>query len=368
MSEDLLIGITDLTWKQVVMMGVSGVMVYLAIARRYEPLLLIPISIGILLANLPGTGLLEEGGLLDLLKRAGLDNELFPLLMFLGLGALTDFTPLIQRPITVLLGAAAQLGIFGALIMALVVGFELEIAGAIGIIGSADGPTTIFVSTQLAPEYLWGPIAVAAYSYMALVPVIQPPIMRLLTTKKERIIRMPYQEAPVSRQVKVLFPILTIVLTSLIAPKAAPLIGMLMFGNLLRESGVVDRLAGAAQNELINVVTIFLGLTVGSTMTGERFIDPDTLKIFGLGLLAFGVATAAGVLFGKAMSFATRGTVNPLIGAAGVSAVPMAARVVHRVGQEEDPENYLIMHAIGPNVAGVLGSAIAAGVVLNFLV
>ena len=349
------------------MMLVSGGMFYLAIARRYEPLLLLPIGSGILLANLPATGLLEEDGLLGLIKRAGLDNELFPLLMFLGLGALTDFTPLLQRPITMILGAAAQLGIFGALLLAILLGFGLETAGAIGIIGSADGPTTIFVSTQLAPERLWGPIAVAAYSYMALVPVIQPPIMRLLTTKKERSIRMSYSGKPVSRQAKVIFPIAVIILASLIAPKSAPLVGMLMFGNLLRESGVVDRLANAAQNELINVATIFLGLTVGSTMTAERFLDIDTLEIFGLGLLAFGISTVGGLILGKIMSFFSKGTINPLIGAAGVSAVPMAARVVHRVGQEEDPENYLIMHAMGPNVAGVLGSAIAGGVILGFL-
>ncbi len=356
-----------MTWGNVVMMLISGGLYYLAIARRYEPLLLLPIGTGILLANMPLTGLVDQDGLLGILKRVGLDNELFPLLMFLGLGALTDFTPLFQRPVTMLLGAAAQLGIFGALMMALFLGFDLKEAGAIGIIGSADGPTTIFVATQLASDKLLGPIAVAAFSYMAMVPIIQPPIMRLLTTKKERSIVMPYSDKPVSKKVKVLFPIIIMILSSLIAPKSAPLIGMLMFGNLLRESGVVDRLAHAAQNELINVVTIFLGLSVGSTMTAERFLDLETIGIFILGLIAFSVSTAAGVIFGKIMSFFSGGTINPLIGAAGVSAVPMAARVVHRVGQEENPDNYLIMHAMAPNVAGVLGSAIAAGVVLGLL-
>ena len=370
MSEEFLVllgGFPELYWDKVVMMLIAGGMIALAVGKRYEPLLLLPIGSGILLANLPMTGLLAEDGILGMLKRAGLDSQLFPLLMFLGLGALTDFTPLIQRPVTILLGAAAQLGIFGALLLALLLGFSIEEAGAIGIIGSADGPTTIFVSTQLASPDLWGPIAVAAYSYMAMVPIIQPPIMRLLTTKRERAIRMPYDSTPVSRRVRILLPILTLVLASLIAPKAAPLVGMLMFGNLLRESGVVDRLANAAQNELINVTTIFLGLTVGSTMTAERFLRPDTLGIFALGLLAFATSTAAGVLFGKLMCYATRGKVNPLIGAAGVSAVPMAARVVQRVGLEADPENHLLMHAMGPNVAGVIGSAMAGGVVLGFL-
>ena len=349
------------------MMLISAALYYLAISRRYEPLLLLPIGTGILLANLPLSGLLEEDGLLSILKRAGLDNELFPLLMFLGLGALTDFTPLLQRPITMLLGAAAQFGIFGALMLALFLGFSIEEAGAIGIIGSADGPTTIFVASQLASDKLLGPIAVAAFSYMAMVPLIQPPIMRLLTTKKERATEMPYLDKPVSKRVKIFFPVVVLILAAMIAPKSAPLIGMLMFGNLLRESGVVDRLAHAAQNELINVVTIFLGISVGSTMTAERFLELETIGIFILGLLAFCVATATGVLFGKLMYYLSGGKINPLIGAAGVSAVPMAARVVHRVGQEENPNNYLVMHAMAPNVAGVLGSAIAAGVVLGIL-
>ncbi|MFQ5860914.1 MAG: sodium ion-translocating decarboxylase subunit beta [Dehalococcoidia bacterium] len=342
-------------------------LVYLAIARRFEPLLLLPIGIGILLVNLPFAGLAEEGSVLVLLKRAGLDSQLFPLLMFLGLGALIDFTPLIQNPTTALLGAAAQIGIFGTLLAAVLLGFPVEEAGAISIIGGADGPTAIFVSTRLAPEAMWGAIAVSAYSYMAMVPLIQPPIMRLLTTREERRVRMTYDARPVPRLARLLFPLITVLLTALLAPRAVPLIGMLMFGNLLRESGVVERLSHAAQNELINVVTIFLGLTVGSTMTASRFLNLDTLAIFGLGLVAFSVATAGGVLFGKVMYLFSGRRINPLLGAAGVSAVPMSARVVHRVAQEEDPENYLVMHAMGPNVAGVIGSAIAAGVLLAFL-
>ncbi|MBI2856490.1 MAG: sodium ion-translocating decarboxylase subunit beta, partial [Chloroflexi bacterium] len=272
MSEELLGAFPDITLGNVAMIAISLGMVYLGVAKRYEPLLLLPIGLGVLLANLPATGIVEDDGILGILRKAGLDTELFPLLMFLGVGALTDFTPLIQNPVTVLLGAAAQFGIFAALIAALFLGWDIENAAAIGIIGSADGPTTIFVSTQLADVDLWGPIAVAAYSYMAMVPVIQPPIMRLLTTKKERSTRMPYPARSASYRARVLFPIIVIVLSSLIAPKAAPLVGMLMFGNLLREVGVVDRLSQASQNEIINVTTIFLGLTVGSTMTSERFL------------------------------------------------------------------------------------------------
>ena len=367
MPVELLGAFPDLTLGNVTMVLIGLALVYGGVARRYEPLLLVPIGLGVMLANLPSTGITDENGLLGVLRRAGLDTELFPLLMFLGVGALTDFTPLIQNPITVLLGAAAQFGIFAALIAALFLNWDIETAGAIGIIGSADGPTTIFVSTQLAEVDLWGPIAVAAYSYMAMVPLIQPPIMRLLTTKWERSTKMPYPSQGASYRARVLFPIIVIILASLIAPKSAPLVGMLMFGNLLREVGVVDRLAHAAQNELINVTTIFLGLTVGSTMTADRFLEPETLGIFALGLFAFGMATSAGILFGKVMCYVTRGQINPLIGAAGVSAVPMAARVAHRVGQEEDPDNWLIMHAMGPTVAGVIGSAIAGGVILGVL-
>ncbi len=350
-----------------VMFLIAIVFIYLAIQKGFEPLLLIPIGVGMMLANIPFSGLAEEGGLLVLLKSVGLDTGLFPLLMFLGLGALTDFTALIQRPSMALLGAAAQVGIFGTLLGAIALGFTLENAGAIGIIGGADGPTAIFVSIRLADEALLGPIAISAYSYMAMVPLIQPPIMRFLTTKRERSVVMTYDPKPVPKLVRLLFPLVILMLAALVAPKSIPLIGMFMFGNLLRESGVVERLANTAQNELINITTILLGLTVGGTMVADKFLDPDTLKIFGLGLVAFTIATASGVLFGKIMYLASGKKINPLLGAAGVSAVPMSARVVHKVALEANPNNYLIMHAMGPNVAGVLGSAIAAGVIISMI-
>jgi len=361
-------------WDNGVMFLIAIGFIYLAIHKGFEPLLLIPIGVGILLVNVPLSGLdalgaegEEEKGMLLLLKEFGLDTQLFPLLMFLGLGALTDFTALIQRPAMALLGAAAQVGIFGTLIGAIALGFSLQNAGAIGIIGSADGPTAIFVSIRLADEALLGPIAISAYSYMAMVPLIQPPIMRFLTTAKERSVEMTYDPKPVPKLIRLLFPLTVVVLAALVAPKSIPLIGMFMFGNLLRESGVVDRLSNTAQNELINITTILLGLTVGGTMVADKFLDVDTLKIFGLGLVAFSVATAGGVLFGKVMYLASGRKINPLLGAAGVSAVPMSARVVHRVALEANPNNYLIMHAMGPNVAGVLGSAIAAGVIMSML-
>ncbi len=354
-------------WGSGVMFLIAMGFIYLAIRKGFEPLLLIPIGVGMMLANIPFSGLAEEGGLLVLLKGFGLDTGLFPLLMFLGLGALTDFTALIQRPSMALLGAAAQVGIFGTLLGAIALGFTLENAGAIGIIGGADGPTAIFVSIRLADEALLGPIAISAYSYMAMVPLIQPPIMRFLTTKRERSVVMTYDPKPVPKLVRLLFPLVILMLAALVAPKSIPLIGMFMFGNLLRESGVVERLANTAQNELINITTILLGLTVGGTMVADKFLDPDTLKIFGLGLVAFTIATASGVLFGKIMYLASGKKINPLLGAAGVSAVPMSARVVHKVALEANPNNYLIMHAMGPNVAGVLGSAIAAGVIISMI-
>ena len=354
-------------WKNGVMVLIALGFIFLAIHKGFEPLLLIPIGVGIMLANVPFGGLGEGEGLLVLLKRYGLSTEIFPLLMFLGLGALTDFTPLIQRPSMALLGAAAQIGIFGTLLGAIALGFTLQNAGAIGIIGGADGPTAIFVSIRLADEALLGPIAISAYSYMAMVPIIQPPIMRALTSKSERMVEMPYEPRPVPRLVKLLFPLTVLLLAILFAPGSIPLIGMFMFGNLLRESGVVERLSSTAQNELINIVTILLGLTVGGTMVADAFLDIDTLKVFGLGLVAFSLATAGGVIFGKIMYLASGRKINPLLGAAGVSAVPMSARVVHRVALEANPNNYLVMHAMGPNVAGVLGSAIAAGVILNMV-
>ena len=354
-------------WKNGVMILIALGFIFLAIHKGFEPLLLIPIGVGIMLANVPFGGLGEGDGLLVLLKNAGLSTELFPLLMFLGLGALTDFTPLIQRPSMALLGAAAQIGIFGTLLGAIALGFTLQNAGAIGIIGGADGPTAIFVSIRLADEALLGPIAISAYSYMALVPIIQPPIMRALTSQSERMVEMTYEPRPVPKLLKLLFPLTVLLLAVLFAPGSIPLIGMFMFGNLLRESGVVERLSSTAQNELINIVTILLGLTVGGTMVADAFLDVDTLKVFGLGLVAFSLATAGGVIFGKIMYLASGRKINPLLGAAGVSAVPMSARVVHRVALEANPNNYLVMHAMGPNVAGVLGSAIAAGVILNMV-
>ena len=361
-------GIANLQLGQVLMTGVGGLLIYLAISRGFEPLLLIPIGFGAILANIPVANMAGPEGLLGLITRAGIDTGVFPLLIFLGIGALTDFGPLIANPSTILLGAAAQFGIFltliGALLLNLIPGFDFSIADAasIGIIGGADGPTAIFLTARLAPDLL-GAIAVAAYSYMALVPLIQPPIMRALTTKRERAIVME-QLRPVSRLERIIFSLSVLLVVVLFLPDAAPLIGMLMFGNLLRESGVVERLNKTAQNELINIVTIFLGLAVGSKLNAERFLHVETLGILALGALAFATSTAAGVLMGKLMCWWSGGKVNPLIGAAGVSAVPMAARVVNKVGLETDPDNYLLMHAMGPNVAGVIGSAVAAGVLL----
>lgn len=372
-------GFAALGWKDIVMLLISFVLLYLAIVKKFEPLLLLPIAFGMLLANLPNTGLihmefflveghidvvkvLTEGGLLDLLY-LGVKLGVYPPLIFLGIGAMTDFGPLIANPKSLLLGAAAQLGVFTAFMGALLLGFTVEQAASIGIIGGADGPTAIYVTKTLAPELL-SAIAVAAYSYMALVPIIQPPIMKLCTTKKERGIVMA-QLRPVGKSEKILFPIVVCVIVSLILPDAAPLVGMLMLGNLFKESGVTERLSKTAQNELINIVTIFLGVTVGATASADTFLTGKTLMIIGLGLFAFAFSTLGGVLFGKLMCVMTHGKVNPLIGSAGVSAVPMAARVSQTVGQKENPTNFLLMHAMGPNVAGVIGSAVAAGVFLS---
>ena len=362
-----------------VMLAVSCVLLYLAIVKKFEPLLLLPIAFGMLLTNLPGAGMYHaeffaegvvnwealgnlEGGLIDYLY-LGVKLGIYPCLIFVGVGAMTDFGPLIANPKSLLLGAAAQLGIFITFIGAILLDFTPNEASAIGIIGGADGPTAIYVTTQLAPHLL-APIAVAAYSYMALVPVIQPPIMRALTTKKERMIVME-QLRPVSRAELIIFPIVVTVVVSLLLPDAAPLVGMLMLGNLMRTSGVVDRISKTAQNELINIVTIFLGLTVGATTNGATFLSPQTLYIIVLGVIAFMGGTAGGVLLGKLMCKLSGGKINPLIGSAGVSAVPMAARVSQVVGQKENPGNFLLMHAMGPNVAGVIGSAVAAGVFLS---
>ena len=377
-------------WKNLVMLAVGCVLLYLAIKKEYEPLLLLPIAFGMILTNLPGAGLfhtemwndeflnpdspyyhsyrhvMAEGGLLDVLY-IGVKAGIYPCLIFLGVGAMTDFGPLIANPKSLLLGAAAQLGIFATFIVTQLdfFGFNAQEAASIGIIGGADGPTAIFLTTKLAPHLL-GPIAVAAYSYMALVPVIQPPIMRMLTTKKERMIRMK-QLRTVSKQEKIIFPIVVAILVSLILPSAATLIGCLMLGNLMKESGVVERLSKAAQNELNNIVVIFLGTTVGATATAEAFLNWQTLSILCVGIVAFSVGTAGGVLLAKLMNLFMKEKINPLIGSAGVSAVPMAARVSQVEGQKSDPHNFLLMHAMGPNVAGVIGSAVAAGILLSFL-
>jgi carboxybiotin decarboxylase len=363
-------GFWSLTWGQVAMLCVASLLIYLAIRKGFEPLLLLPIGLGAFLINLPGNGLLtapqgsEIGGLYYYLSK-GIELEIFPPLIFLGIGAMTDFGPLLANPKTFLLGAAAQLGVFVALLMAVALGFNLKEASAIGIIGGADGPTAIYLTLKLAPHLL-GPIAVSAYSYMALVPLIQPPIMRFLTTEKERLVVMETPK-PVSKKIKIIFPLAVTVVGVFIVPPAAPLLAMLMGGNLLRESGVVERLTNMAQNELINIVTFFLGTCVGMTMAADVFLRLETLKILSLGIVAFSFSTIGGVLFGKLMYKMTGGKVNPLIGSAGVSAVPMAARVSHNVGQEYNPQNYLLMHAMGPNVAGVVGTAIAAGILLAIL-
>lgn len=362
----LLQGVTHVTWQSLVMFAIAGVLFYLAIRKEYEPLLLIPIGAGAVLANLPLSPLLEETGMLRILYDAGITNELFPLLIFIGIGALTDFGPLLENPRMVLLGAAGQFGIFGTLLLALIFGFTRSEAASIGIIGAIDGPTSIYVSGILAPHLL-GPITVAAYSYMSLVPIIMPPIMRLLTTQKERRIRMPYSQRTIGRRTRILFPILVTVTVGILVPFATPLIGMLMLGNLLKESGVVERLTKASSNEVANVVTLFLGLAIGSTMVGTHFLKPATLAILVLGILAFALDTAAGLVFGKVLNVFSGGRFNPLIGAAGISAFPMAARVVQRVAQEEDFENFLLMHAMGANAAGQVASVVAGGVVLAMM-
>lgn len=363
-------GVASLTWGQAVMIGVSLSLIWLAIQKKYEPSLLLPIGFAGVLANIPLAGIGGPDGLLGILYGFGIETGLFPLLIFVGIGAMTDFGPLIANPKTALLGAAAQVGIFATLIGSLLLsewlgfGFTLRDAASIGIIGGADGPTAIFLASRLSPRLL-GAIAVAAYSYMAMVPLIQPPIMRLLTTKAEREIEM-HQLRTVSKRERILFPLVVLGLCALLLPAATPLVGMLMFGNILKESGVVERLSRTAQNELINIVTIFLGLSVGSKLSADLFLRVETLGILVLGLLAFAVGTASGVLMAKLLGrWGSR--VNPLIGAAGVSAVPMAARVVNRLGLEANPHNALLMHAMGPNVAGVLGSAVAAGVLLALL-
>ena len=362
----LLKGINNVSWQSLVMLCVSFVLMYLAIAKNYEPLLLLPIAAGCLLANLPLSPLIADDGMLKVLYHMGIGNEMFPLLIFIGIGALTDFGPLLENPRLVLLGAAGQFGIFLTLILALLLGFTPPEAASIGIIGAIDGPTSIYVSGILAPHML-GPITVAAYSYMSLVPIILPPIIRLLTTQNERRIRMPYSSRVISRRTRILFPIVVTVVVGTLVPFATPLIGMLMLGNLMKESGAVERLTKASANEIANAVTLFLGLAIGSTMVGAEFLKKETLFILVLGLLAFVIDAAAGVLFAKVLNWLSGGKVNPIIGAAGISAFPMAARVVQRVAQEEDFENFLLMHAMGANAAGQVASVVAGGVLLALM-
>ncbi len=360
---ELVKGLSQFTVGNALMIAVGAVLVALAIIKEYEPVLLLPIGFGCIVANIPMTGMTEGLGLFAVLYKAGISTELFPLLIFVGVGAMIDFSPLLAQPRMVLLGAAGQFGIFGTLILATLLGFPLNQAASIGVIGAIDGPTSIFVASKLAPEIL-APIAVAAYSYMSLIPIIQPPIMRLMTTKEERRIRMEYAPRPVSKRALIIFPIAITLVAGLLVPDATPLISMLMLGNLLRESGVVDRLRKAAENEIINVSTLFLGLVVGSTMTAASFLNWETLSIMVLGLLAFVLDTVAGLLFGKLMSVMSGRKINPLIGAAGISAFPMAGRLVAQIAQEEDFENFILMHAMGANTAGQLGSVMAGGVLL----
>lgn len=371
-------GLVNIQWQQIVMLAIGLVLLYLAIVKKFEPLLLVGIAFGVILTNLPGAELftpsiwstsgkvdylavLQSGRLLDIFY-IGVKTGVFPCLIFMGVGAMTDFGPMLANPKSLILGAAAQLGIFIALLVAIAMGFSGSQAASIAIIGGADGPTAIFLTKELAPELL-GPIAIAAYSYMALIPMIQPPIMRALTTEKERTIKME-QSRNVSKTEKILFPIIVTIIVSILLPSVAPLLGCLMFGNLLKECGVTSRLSSTAQNELMNIVTLFLGVSVGATAHYSTFLKVQTIEIIVLGLFAFSVATAGGTLFGKLLCKLTKGKINPLIGSAGVSAVPMAARVAHLEGKKANPDNYLLMHAMGPNVAGVIGSAVAAGFLL----
>ena len=362
----LLQGVANVSLQSVIMILVAFVLLYLGIVKDYEPLLLVPIGAGCMLANLPLSPLIADEGMLQILYHAGIGNELFPLLIFIGIGALTDFGPLLENPRMVLLGAAGQVGIFLTLLAALLFGFSREEAASIGIIGAIDGPTSIYVSGILAPHLL-GPITVAAYSYMSLVPVIMPPMMFLLTTKKERAIRMEYSQRKINRRTRIIFPIVVTVVVGTLVPFATPLIGMLMLRNLMKESGAVERLTKASSQEIANIVTLFLGLAIGSTMVGADFLKLSTLAILVLGIFAFALDTAAGILFGKVLNLLSGGKFNPLIGAAGIRAFPMAARVVQRVAQKEDFENFVLMHAMGANAAGQVARAVAGGVLLALM-
>jgi oxaloacetate decarboxylase beta subunit len=359
-------GIMGLAWQNVVMMAVGSLLIWLAVKHGYEPLLLLPIGFGCILVNIPYAPLIEEGGLLDTLYHAGISNGLFPSLIFLGIGAMTDFGPLMENPKYVLFGAAAEFGCFAALLLAMLAGFNTAQSAAIAIIGSADGPTAILVASLAAPEML-GAVSVAAYSYIAMVPVIQPPIIRLLTTRRERAIRMPNTSHSIPKIQRIVFPIAVTLVCGLLAPESLPLIGMLMFGNLARESGVVDRIEQAAHHELSNIVIIFLGITVGSTMNAQRFLRVETLMILGLGLLAFMFGTSAGLLLGKLMNLISGGRFNPLIGGCGISAFPMSARVAQRLAHEEDPDNFILMHGLGASTSGLIASVITAGYLLSLV-
>lgn len=365
------LGFLHVTWQAVAMLVIGGVLMWLGIAKKVEPVLLVPIGFGCVMSNIPLGGAAEAGGFLAVLREAGIHTEIFPLLIFIGIGAMIDFEPFLQRPYTILLGAAAQFGIFGTFFLAYLLGdgwlrvldFSLQDAASIGIIGSADGPTSIYVATTLQSKYV-AAITVAAYSYMAMVPIIQPPIIKAMCSKEERALKMTSVAGKISQRIKILFPIITVLVVGLITPKATPLIGCLMFGNLLRECGVVERLALAAQNELANIVTILLGITVGGMMVGTEFLRPETILVFILGLVAFSLDTVAGVLLGKLMCVLSGRKVNPMIGACGISAFPMSSRVVQKLGLEADPHNHLLMHAAGANTAGQIASVVAGGVIL----
>lgn len=370
--ETLIQGVTSITWQQIVMMLIGGLLMYLGIKKEYEPTLLVPMGLGSILVNIPGTGVLTQmvnghqaKGVLDILFSAGISTELFPLLIFIGIGAMIDFGPLLQNPFMLLFGAAAQFGIFFVVFVAVLCGFDIKEAASIGIIGAADGPTAIFVSGQLA-EKLLGPITVAAYSYMALVPIIQPFAIKLVTTKKERQIRMNYKAEAVSKNVKILFPIVITLIAGFIAPISLPLVGFLMFGNLLRECGVLDRLSSAAQNELVNIVSILLGLTISVKLVASEFLSVQTLMIIAFGLVAFVMDSIGGVLFAKLINVFRKTKINPMIGAAGISAFPMSSRVIQRMATDEDPQNFVLMYAVGANVSGQIASVVAGGLLLAF--
>ncbi len=370
---DLFSNVLNITWQQMVMWVIGGILIYLAIKKEMEPTLLLPMGFGAILVNLPLSGAVTqtydtgtEEGVIDILFNSGIANELFPLLLFIGIGAMIDFGPLLSNPKMILFGAAAQFGIFFTISLASLFGFDIRDAASIGIIGAADGPTSIFVANYFESKYI-GAIIVAAYSYMALVPIVQPAVIRLITTKKERMIRMPYEQKNVSKMTRILFPILITMVAGIVAPRSVSLIGFLMFGNLIRECGVLNSLSETAQNALANLVTLLLGITIATKMQAEYFLTPETLLIMGLGLIAFIFDTVGGVFFAKFLNLFTKKKINPMVGAAGISAFPMSARVIHKMGLKEDPQNFLLMHAVGANVSGQIASVIAGGLILSLV-